>query len=301
MAIGLNENLDRWQTGVINVLVFFRTTIPTRKVFLLLVIVSLLLLLLAPGIAAQEIDLEELLDTDAESEEQSELVEYLQHLLYKPLDLNRVSAEELQTIPWISPMMAHRIVRYREKIGGYTDPSQLMEVPGINAETFKIIKYFVKIYVSSKPLHGFATSRQRLITRFEEPRGYTQNIYAGSMHKYYNRATLGINEFMTIGGLLEKDLGERRLDDLALWFIKIQVPDLNAKILCGNYKFEVGQGLIFWGPYGFGKSNNAIAPIKKRARGLREYLSVDENAALHGVAFSTRKNSFQFTGLYSRT
>lgn len=47
------------------------------------------------------------------------------------VDLNTVTAEELQRIPGIGETFAQRIVAYREEIGGFTSLEQLKEVQGI--------------------------------------------------------------------------------------------------------------------------------------------------------------------------
>ena len=47
------------------------------------------------------------------------------------VDINTVTAEELQRIPGIGETFAQRIVAYRDKIGGFTSLEQLKEVQGI--------------------------------------------------------------------------------------------------------------------------------------------------------------------------
>lgn len=52
------------------------------------------------------------------------------------LDLNRATAEELQAIPGIGPVIAQRIVAYRNEHGAFREPEELMEVPGVGEKTF---------------------------------------------------------------------------------------------------------------------------------------------------------------------
>ena len=51
-----------------------------------------------------------------------------------PLDLNRATAAELELIPGVGPVIAGRIVEYREAIGGYGELEQLLEVKGIGGK-----------------------------------------------------------------------------------------------------------------------------------------------------------------------
>jgi len=47
------------------------------------------------------------------------------------LNLNKASAEELETLPGIGPVLAQRIIAYREEYGPFTSIDQLREVRGI--------------------------------------------------------------------------------------------------------------------------------------------------------------------------
>lgn len=47
------------------------------------------------------------------------------------LDLNRATVEELDALPGIGPVLARRIVQFRERFGPFRQPDDLLEVPGI--------------------------------------------------------------------------------------------------------------------------------------------------------------------------
>lgn len=60
-----------------------------------------------------------------------------------PINLNRATAEELQQLPGIGPVVAARIVALRMERGGFAVPEELMEVKGIGAKTFSRLAPFV--------------------------------------------------------------------------------------------------------------------------------------------------------------
>jgi competence protein ComEA len=54
------------------------------------------------------------------------------------VDINRASAEELDTIPGIGPANARRIIEHREKGNRFTCLEDLMDVPGLDGEMVKL-------------------------------------------------------------------------------------------------------------------------------------------------------------------
>jgi competence protein ComEA len=61
------------------------------------------------------------------------------------LDLNSASREELQKIPGIGPVLAERLVRYREEHGPFGSPDDLLQVPGIGPSKLREIKAFLGV------------------------------------------------------------------------------------------------------------------------------------------------------------
>jgi len=61
------------------------------------------------------------------------------------LDLNTATAEQLQGIPGIGPVLAGRIVEYRKQNGAFHAVSDLVDVKGIGAAKLEKIKPYVTI------------------------------------------------------------------------------------------------------------------------------------------------------------
>ena len=58
----------------------------------------------------------------------------------KPLDLNTLDSTGLVKLPGIGPATAIKIIRYRERLGGYTQISQLTEIEGLPDS---LMKWFI--------------------------------------------------------------------------------------------------------------------------------------------------------------
>lgn len=61
------------------------------------------------------------------------------------VDLNRATAEELQALPGIGPVMAGRIVALRKERGGFRKLEELMEVKGVGERTFARLRPLLKV------------------------------------------------------------------------------------------------------------------------------------------------------------
>lgn len=65
------------------------------------------------------------------------------------IDLNQSSAAGLETLPGIGPVLAARIIKYRNLLGGFVDSRQLTEVYGIDSSVVKLILPMVTVTLDS--------------------------------------------------------------------------------------------------------------------------------------------------------
>lgn len=62
----------------------------------------------------------------------------------EPIDVNRASQEDWQSLKGIGPFYSKKIVEYREKLGGFNEVDQLKEIYGLPDSVFQKIKPFMK-------------------------------------------------------------------------------------------------------------------------------------------------------------
>lgn len=65
------------------------------------------------------------------------------------IDLNTCDSLELLMLPGIGPAFSSRIVRFRERLGGYVDKRQLMEVYGMDSLRFTKILPYLKLSLNT--------------------------------------------------------------------------------------------------------------------------------------------------------
>ncbi|HXV67451.1 MAG TPA: helix-hairpin-helix domain-containing protein [Nitrospira sp.] len=72
----------------------------------------------------------------------------------RQLDLNRATEQDFESLPGIGPVIAHRIVQFRQLRGGFTGVDQLRKVKGIGSKTFGRIRTLVSVTAPSISASG---------------------------------------------------------------------------------------------------------------------------------------------------
>lgn len=60
------------------------------------------------------------------------------------VDINRGSAEELQRLPGIGPVLAERVIRYRRQNGKFASVRDMQRVKGIGAKRFAQLEPYIR-------------------------------------------------------------------------------------------------------------------------------------------------------------
>jgi competence ComEA-like helix-hairpin-helix protein len=60
------------------------------------------------------------------------------------VDVNRADAAALEALPGVGPVLAARIVAYRDSVGGLTSPDDLLSVRGIGAATLERLRPWLR-------------------------------------------------------------------------------------------------------------------------------------------------------------
>jgi competence protein ComEA len=61
------------------------------------------------------------------------------------LNLNTATPQQLEALPGIGPVLAKRIVEFREKKGGYKRLEELLAVPGISEKRWRVLRAYLTV------------------------------------------------------------------------------------------------------------------------------------------------------------
>ena len=61
------------------------------------------------------------------------------------VDINRDSTEDLQHVPGIGPVLAERVIRYRQENGNFSSIRDIQNVKGIGVKRFARIEPYIRI------------------------------------------------------------------------------------------------------------------------------------------------------------
>ena len=140
------------------------------------------------------------------------------------------------------------------------------------------------IWRENPPARSFIQVRSRFTESLEKSAGFSNGKYLGSALKSYQRLKFSTLDHLTGGILLEKDAGEKRLNDFVVGNVTLTNYGLISKLAIGDYFLEAGQGLALWRSYDIIKGSDILTPVQREASGLNPYLSSGEGQFLRGAA-----------------
>jgi len=237
-----------------------------------------ILLLVSNSALAQETLLEKL--SEQETENTAEAENYLQELLSHPLEVSRLSRQDLLHLPFLTPEQINAFLIYRQKRGDFNNLDEALDALAVSGDTLALCR---EIFFLSSPRRF---DLQQLSARWRVTRPVAvEDNWLGAAYRSYERAALSTGA-ISLGILAERDPGEKRFDDHRLFYGQWQSGNKGKdwKVVAGNYQIEWAQGLALWSPYGTTLSANVHAASGREGRGLLPYIFGDENAALRGGA-----------------
>jgi hypothetical protein len=250
----------------------------------------------------------------------TQITEDLDFYYDHPINLNQGDIEEaLSSLNLVNDIQINALQTYIQKYGKLISIYELQAVPYWDLETIHLVLPFVRVddrfdqlHVSLKEM--FKRGNTEILLRYQrvlqKKAGYAKvadsvkaqssKYYFGSPDHLYARARFRYRTNLSFGITAEKDPGEaffKTPNKAGFDFYSAHAFYKGGKYLksvaIGDYRMQIGQGLNLWTGYAFNKTADATN-VKKNARGLQAYSSVNENMFLRGAAIEAGVKNFSF-------
>ncbi len=240
-----------------------------------------------------------------------DLYENLAQMLLQPLDLNKVTEEQLQSLLLLRPIEIKALLDYRQQNGPFLSVYELQVIPGFSRDLFLKIIPFVTVPEATGKLNQVLFKRMmepgnhELIMRYERTletrEGFQpseedgQKDYVGSPNKYYVRYRSYQPGDFSVGFTAEKDPGERwqwnpsrRVFgiDYTSGHLQWQQKGVIQNLILGDFQVQFGQGIALGSSFGFGKNAESVTTVRRSNLGFLPYTSLYEAGHLRGGAVS---------------
>lgn len=266
------------------------------------------------------------LTEDSEAEAQSEnLYEDLTYLSQHPENLNDLNIEQLKRLPFLSEVQIEKIGEYVAKYVPIKSIYELRLISDLDRETIDLLLPFVYVgdyniqpqKLSMKDILKYGKNELLLSiseslnnkagyadVSEEERMKYSGKYYLGEPFYSTFRYAFRYRDKFSFGIIGEKDAGElfwakthKGFDYYSVHFLLKDIGIIKT-LAFGNYRINMGQGLIMNTDFRLGK-NSQVLNIDKRNIGIKKHFSTDEFNYLFGAAGRIRLGKFETSMFFS--
>jgi hypothetical protein len=219
----------------------------------------------------------------------------LEYLYRHPLDLNKVTQQELEQLWILNDFQIKALLSYRKTMKQFISVYEVQYIFGFNKSTFELIAPFLKVgprsdydKIEMKKI-SYHNQYQYLLRMDYKPQN--SNQYNGLPLGLYSKFTIDYKNQMKIGILAENDAGEYFFNeknrfgfDFYSAHLQLKTNTLLKCITLGDFKVRSGQGLLIWNGFKSGKSSEILSTLKRR-QGIQVNRSKNESNFLRGAGF----------------
>lgn len=251
---------------------------------------------------------------DVEAETWEDTYSQLCELEQQPLDLNTVTREELEQLPFLSAQQVEGIMEYLYQYGPMKSLSELRMIKALDYAQVELLQYFTYVdddrqepsFPSLNDILSYGRHELMYNVRvpFNEREG-DKNGYLGYPYRHWGRYQLTYRDYVKLGAVFSQDAGEPFFADLNkagydFYSYYLQLKHLRRvdNLVVGKYKLSAGMGLVLNNSFGMGKlvmlqqlgrSTNTVRPHASRSqsgyfRGLAATVSLSPHCRLTAFA-----------------
>ena len=299
-----------------------------KQVFSLLILLVFSFPTLSQERAPQPLDIQQLMERlfpiQEEDVDYEALYELLTELYQNPLDINRVSGEELAGTYLLSPPQIQAFLDHRSQSGEFLSLYELQSLPHWDSTTVDNILPFLSLEAGKSSPKSFlerlrSEENSFLLLRhrrtLELRRGYQNDSignpnsrYLGDRNDLFLRFRIQHPKDFSLGFLLEKDAGEALAWDpktrrYGFNFASFHHTRYNLgkwkTLSIGDFQASFGQGLVFGAGFSLGKGAETVPTVRRSTLGILPYTASLESGFFRGIGITRQLGSWQSSLLFS--
>ena len=218
-------------------------------------------------------------------------------------NLNTVTAEELSSILLLSPQQIHDLIKHRNTYGKLLSVLELQVLPSWDVKTIKQLIPFLYINNGNDKInvkHSIAEGKHLLLYRTGgKPNGYNNKDSWLTKNRQLLNYKFKYKDLFQAGWMIEKDAGEPKITDHISLFFALKNKGIIKQLLIGDFNVNMGQGLVHWQGYAFGRSSNLLSGYRQ-GNFIQPHTGTDENRFHRGVGLQLKKGKFEFGAFLSK-
>ena len=244
-----------------------------------------------------------------------EMYEQFCELDQHPMDLNHVSREQLEQVPFLSAQQVEEIMAYLHQYGPMKSLAELQMIRSLDYQRRRLLAYFVAIddgeqergFPSLKTMAHYG--RHELMATAKVPlyeRKGDREAYKGWPYRHWFRYQFSYGDDVKAGLVGAQDAGEpffankNRLGyDYYAYYLQLKNWGRLASLVLGKYRVSMGMGLIANNGFAMGKLTS-LQNLGRATSTLRAHASRSDADYLQGVgATFTIAKGLSATGFLS--
>lgn len=263
-------------------------------------------------------------DEYADNEYLTPLIEDLSEIHAHPFNINTVTKQELEQLPFLSSEDIEEILAYVYRHGPMQSMGELMLINQLDYQTRQFLTLFIYIGPQEKEKQRFKLKElfkyghHEVSTRLDIPLyrrdGYRipsdevlldnpNKVYLGNSLYHNLRYGFKYKNKLFFGLTAEKDAGEpfgsygnKGYDAYSFHFLLKDCGILKTLAL-GDYRLKFGEGLIVNTDYYFGKST--MLNLSPEQNTIKKFSSTSETSFFRGAVATVRLGTFDISAFYS--
>ena len=232
-----------------------------------------------------------------------ELENDLYELINFPVTINSKKLDEIDRLFFLNPILKQSLKNYLIEFGDLISLFELQSIPGFSTELARNLSKIVRLknteFLLDRKKVGVLLN-SGINQSFFRSKAFFTGKYLGSAHRFFFRSKIDFGKRIQVGLSFDKDPGENYWNKrypMGFAHLSAYVQLIGKKfvkrLIIGDYKVFLGQGLLIYQGYGFGKTIDLIGNVRSRS-GININTSLSENYFLRGLAAELQVGAFRF-------